>query len=148
MIKYRLGCDNGHEFESWFQSSTTFEKQAARALVSCPICGSHAVDRLPMAPAVVGSKTQSASTAGEPAIGPATAADAKALMNDLRQLKRRLLQDSDYVGAGFAEEARKIHFGESQNRQIHGEATAEEARELAGEGIPFGVLPVLPEEQN
>lgn len=148
MIKYRLGCPAGHEFDSWFASCAAFEDQVRRDLLACPHCQSTAIDRVPMAPAVVGSsKKTSRGRGAKPAENVATSVDA-VLLHELRQLKKKIAENSEYVGHGFAEEARKIHYGEAGERAIYDEATAEEARALREEEIPFAVVPKLPEENN
>lgn len=147
MIKYRLGCSKGHEFESWFASGAAYESQVRRKLISCPQCQSTDIDRAPMAPAVVTSRRKAKTAKPAPAQDAAAPFDA-ALMNDIRQLKKKLTENSEYVGKGFAEEARKIHYGEAEERAIYGEATAEDAQALSDEDIPFAVLPRLPEDNN
>lgn len=153
MIKYQLACAAGHEFEAWFASSDAFDTQARRKLISCPDCASNAVTKRPMAPAIVSGRAQrkSAEIMSESAALPVTmAADpkAKALTDELRALKAKLLQSSEDVGSRFSEEARRIHFGEAEVRAIHGEATLEDARQLDDDGVPFGIFPRLPDDQN
>lgn len=145
MIKYRLGCRNRHEFESWFASSAAFEDQARRRLISCPTCESSEIDRLPMAPAVI-RNSRVDRPADQTKLSAATSVTEA--IDQIRHFKRRLMDISEHVGASFAEEARKIHFGEAKERPIYGEATFEEARALSDDGIPFGIMPTLPEEQN
>ena len=143
MIKYSLICHEGHEFEAWFQSSAAYDKQSAKAQVACPHCGSVKVDKAIMAPAI--AKRAS----GEP-----TAAQQKKPVpaseqyRHLRQLRDEIHSKAEYVGGRFAEEARKIHFNESQPRGVYGEASAEEVKELAEDGIPFFPVPRLPEDLN
>lgn len=140
MISYKLGCERGHEFESWFASIAAFDRQLQNTLVECPQCGSHNIEKLPMAPAVVGTGADRRQ------------ADArskhKELTQKLRAFRREVMENSEDVGPRFAEEARRIHDDEAPGRNIHGEATAEEARGLAEDGIPFGVMPKLPEDSN
>lgn len=153
MIKYRLGCGNGHEFEAWFAAISAFESQQSKGQIACPQCASNAVDRVPMAPALVSKTARTAATRQTPQnhvqamAGPQSDA-LQTAVSQLRAMKRALLAQSEDVGAQFAEEARKIHFGESDERSIHGQSTADEARGLADDGIPFGLLPLLPEEHN
>lgn len=99
-----------------------------------------------MAPAVVSSRKKAAPR--QEALTAVTAPAASDIIDHLRQLKRKLIDQSEYVGSGFADEARKIHYGESQERAIYGEATPEEARSLSEDEIPFSVLPPLPEDHN
>ncbi len=146
MIKYALHCDNGHAFESWFPDSDAYEKQARRGLVACPACNSTKVAKQIMAPAIA-----SASHA-EPAAGPgevvALGEREKALREMVRELRRRVIANSDDVGDRFPEEARRIHYGESDPRSIRGRATPDEAKALHEEGVEFLPLPGLPDERN
>lgn len=177
MIRYALICEAGHEFESWFSSSAGFEEQAKRGFVSCPACGSVRVERGIMAPNVArtdrsplviearaetGEAPAASSAAGAVQAAPALAAAAPdatgplVLMGEKELAVRRLLtaihaqivEKAENVGKGFAEEALKIHHGESDSRPIYGEATREEARRLEEEGVEFMALPALPEARN
>jgi hypothetical protein len=159
MIRYALACDKGHEFESWFQNSAAYDKQAKRGLVTCPHCGSAKVDKAIMAPRLAGAKKRGAPA--EPAI--AASAPEKSqekasvamispqeqeLRGKLKELRDHLTKNADHVGPKFPEEARKMHYGEIEHRSIYGEASPEEARRLAEEGIEFHPLPILPDERN
>jgi hypothetical protein len=148
VIKFRLGCDNGHEFDAWFRSGEAYEKQAVRHLVVCPECGSHAVDKKPMAPAVVSRRAGTGANVAQSAPVTAAAGLPEPVLEALRNLKKQVLANSEDVGARFPEEARKIHFGESEERAIRGQATAGEARQLHDDGVPFGIFPDLPEDKN
>lgn len=158
MIRYALACDHGHDFESWFPSSASFDAQAARGLVSCPVCGSSKVGKTLMAPQVARKDRAEPASAPMP---PAEAAPAEAtgpvamlspqdqeLRAKLKALRDHLIAQSDPVGDRFADEARKMHFGEIEHRTIHGVATPEEARSLMEDGVPFHPLPALPDERN
>ncbi len=158
MIRYALRCEHDHEFEAWFSSSAAYDEQAAEGEVVCPACGSANVEKALMAPNLGPSTKHGKST--RPASRPEPAADAAEGatlartpdMKQLRALARRLrehvTENADYVGDRFAEEARKIHYEETEARGIYGEATADEAEALQDEGIDFHPLPVLPEDQN
>lgn len=169
MIHYALVCEREHEFEGWFRSSADFEAQAARGILSCPVCGSSKVTRGLMAPAVSTGRTGEAAPAGEtPAPGPSVPAAVpgpagpapvaslapgedprRALAIEfLRRVRETVLENATYVGDKFAEEARRIHYGEAEERGIYGEATRAEAEALEEEGIAVAVLPVLPEDRN
>lgn len=162
MIRYALACRQGHAFESWFQHSDAFDEQAKRGLIACPTCGSTDVEKALMAPrlsqSVTGSKRRVANDAEESAqTTPAPGAKApvaimspeeRELRNKLKELRDQLTKSAEHVGPRFPEEARKMHYGESEHRSIYGEASADEARELIEEGIEFHPLPVLPDEQN
>lgn len=163
MIRYTLKCAAGHQFESWFPSSASFDAQTTRGLVSCPACGATKVEKAMMAPSV--SRTDRARTDG-PGAGtepPETAGDAPAeastpvpmmarpdgeLRALMRQLREHVLKNSDYVGDGFADLARKMHDGEIEHRAIHGEATVEEVKALREDEVEVFPLPVLPEDRN
>lgn len=139
MIRYDLKCDKGHEFDSWFQSAEAFDRLRATGHVACGLCGSAAVEKLLMAPAV-----RPARKAGEkPALKPP--------QNDieaaLAEMRRQIEENSDYVGLNFAAEARRMHEGEIEERAIYGEARPEEARALLEDGIPVAPLPFLPKRQ-
>ncbi|MGD9979914.1 MAG: DUF1178 family protein [Hyphomonadaceae bacterium] len=129
MIRYDLKCENGDEFEAWFGSIADYDKQAEAGLVECPHCGSKHVTKAPMAPSVRTARSKEAKK--ERAVAMAMAA----------KVREHIKDNFDYVGDKFADEARKMHAGESEERAIWGEATPEEARELAEEGIPASPLP-------
>jgi hypothetical protein len=143
VIRYNLACNNGHEFEAWFRSSADFDRAAAAGEASCPVCGSTAVDKAIMAPALAGTKKK-----GEKVSLAAPDPRSQAMREALREFRKKVTENADYVGDRFAEEARKIHYEESEPRGIYGEATSEEARDLAEEGIGFHPLPTLPEDTN
>jgi hypothetical protein len=153
MIKYALGCADGHAFEAWFRSGDAYDRQAKKKLVTCPQCGSNAVEKQPMAPAVLKGRRgfDSGADAGAiatPSIASANAAPPAPVLEMLRAYKRHVVENTENVGKNFAEEALRMHHGEAETRAIRGEATAEDAVTLHEEGVDFGVLPVLPEEQN
>ena len=162
MIHYALVCDRKHEFESWFQNSAAYDKQVARGLVSCPVCGSAKVEKAIMAPRLAGARKRDAAVAAEAATAPETAAappestSPVAMISaqehefraKLKELREHLTKNADNVGKKFPEEARKMHYGEIEHRSIYGQATPEDAKELHDEGIEFHPLPVLPDERN
>jgi hypothetical protein len=159
MIRYALACDRGHTFESWFQNSAAYDKQAKRGLVTCPVCNSVKVEKAVMAPRVAG-----AITGGEKPTAPAAASDIAApeapapvamispqereLRKKLKELREHLVKNADYVGRRFPEEARRMHYGDAEHRSIYGEASPDQAKELHEEGIEFHPLPPLPDERN
>ena len=141
MIQYSLRCDNAHDFDAWFKNAAAFDEQNARGIVGCPVCGSNAVSKALMAPAVARSGSEKMSlSAGHP--------DAAKFREMVRAYRQKVVSEADYVGDKFAEEARKIHFEEVEARGIYGEATRDEVMALAEEGIDFAPLPELPEESN
>ena len=155
MIRYALVCDKGHDFDSWFPDSAAYDKQAKRGLVACPHCGSAKVEKAIMAPRLSGAKKRKAPA--EPAAPTATPEKAPVAMLSpqeqefrakLKELREHLTKNADHVGPKFPEEARKMHYGETQHRSIYGEASPEEAQALAEEGIEFHPLPILQDERN
>src|SRR5262245_4478493 len=157
MILYRLRCSQGHEFESWFKDSKTYERQEKKSLIGCAVCGDSKVARAVMAPRIgkPGKKAEQAETPAAPAATPTPtpqqkqmAALTKHLPKEMREtllkLREQVEKNCEHVGDKFAEEARKIHYGESDKRGIYGETSDEEAEELAEEGIEFGRLPWIP----
>ena len=160
MIRYTLVCDRGHEFESWFASSSAYDKQAKRKLVACPVCDSVKVEKAIMAPRVAAKKGRVPIEMPAPAAdAPATAAPASApvamispieqeFRAKLKELREQLVKNSDNVGEKFPEEARKMHYGETEHRSIYGVASPDEAKDLLEEGIECHPLPVLPDERN
>ena len=162
MIRYAMVCDKGHAFESWFADSAAYDKQARRKLVSCPQCGSVQVDKAIMAPRLANSKKRKAdeapvsNEAPVPAQAPPSTPAPVAMISPqeqefrakLKELRDHLVKNADNVGPNFPEEARKMHYGETEHRSIYGVASPEEAEELAEEGIDVHPLPVLPEERN
>jgi len=129
MIRYDLHCAQGDVFDAWFGSIADYDKQAQAGLIECPHCGSNVVEKAPMAPAVRSGRAREAQQ--ERAVAMAMAA----------KVREHIRENFDYVGDKFAEEARKVHTGESEERAIWGEATREQARELAEEGIAASPLP-------
>jgi len=160
MIKYTLVCDNKHTFESWFASSGAFDKQAKKKLVACPVCDSVKVGKALMAPQLTarGNKRRSrplpaaaapvAASAEAPAALPVVSPQEKEFRAKLKELRDHLLKNADNVGSRFPEEARKMHYGETEHRSIYGEASPEEAKQLIEEGVEVHPLPVLPEDRN
>lgn len=146
MIRYNLRCDLGHSFESWFQSSSAYDSQVKRKLVTCATCGSAKVEKAIMAPRIAGSKR--ASRAPADSSMSATVAEERELRAELRQLHDHLVKNADNVGARFPNEARKMHYGDIEHRPIYGEASPEEAKSLIEEGVEVGSLPVPPEDRN
>lgn len=147
MIRYALRCDRGHEFEAWFGSSADYDRIAAAGDNVCPLCGSTAVEKALMAPAVSGATRSGKARTGKVRLAAPDTRQA-AMREALKEFRRKVTENADYVGDRFAEEARKIHYNEVEPRGIYGEATAEEAKGLAEEGVHFQPLPPLPEDHN
>lgn len=155
MIRYNLRCERGHAFESWFQSSSAYESQEKRKLVSCPECGSVKVERAIMAPQIVskkGSRAEPAPAASTevtaPASTPLMMTQERELRAKLKELRDHVVKNADNVGERFPNEARKMHYGDIEHRPIYGEASPQEARALIDEGVEVSALPVLPEDRN
>ncbi|MBV8839314.1 MAG: DUF1178 family protein [Alphaproteobacteria bacterium] len=161
MIRYNLVCDKRHEFESWFQDSAAYDKQAKRGLVACPLCGSSKVEKAIMAPRLARKDKRTSIDVATPAAAAAAASapvanapvammspQEKEFRAKLKELRDHLVANADNVGKKFPEVARKMHYGEIEHRSIYGEASPEDAKELHEEGIEFHPLPVLPDERN
>jgi hypothetical protein len=156
MIRYALRCESDHAFESWFQDSSAYEQQVKRKLVSCPVCNSVKVEKAIMAPRIVGKKGReraepvAAPEMPAPAAGttPLVMAQERELRAKLKELRDHIVKNADNVGEKFANEARKMHYGEIEHRPIYGEASPDEAKSLIDEGVEVSPLPVLPEDRN
>jgi hypothetical protein len=136
VIVYSLKCFKGHGFEGWFKDSATYDAQAADGKLVCPICDTRKVEKAPMAPSLPSQ------------VGERKAVPEKSAPDELRKMRhfvtglRKFVQDNaEYVGPKFPEEARKIHYGETEGRHIYGEASITEARELVDEGVDVAPLP-------
>jgi hypothetical protein len=129
MIVFDLRClDGGELFEGWFSSGADFDAQTERGLLQCPYCGSAKVEKAPMAPLV--SRTEG----GAP--------DTRKMLSELASLQSKMLSNSEWVGDALPEQARAMHLGEIEARQVHGNATAEETKSLIEEGVPIVPLPL------
>lgn len=161
MIRYALVCERKHNFEIWFNNSADYDKQRKRGLVSCPTCDSTKVEKAIMAPAIGrgGRKrsepieTPAPTTTEAPSTPPSEnvammSPQEKEIRTKLKELRDHLIRNADNVGKKFSEEARKMHYGETEHRSIYGEASPQEAKELHDEGIEFHPLPILPDERN
>ncbi len=140
MILYDLKCAQDHGFEAWFKNSATYDEQVAAGAILCPACGDSSVTKAPMAPRLARSRDDAERRPGKAVAGN----DMGKIRELLGELRRHVESNCDYVGAGFAEEARKIHYGETEKRNIYGEASEDQARELDEEGIKVGRIPWLP----
>jgi hypothetical protein len=143
MIVFDLKCSTGHVFEAWFGSTGDWEDQQRRKLVSCPMCGSDEVAKAVMAPAVPAKGNSRAENQPKvPMSGGDDPAQVKAMMAALAKAQGEFLKTADYVGDRFADEARAMHLGERDHRQIYGETTPGEAKALLDEGVPVAPLPL------
>lgn len=148
MIRYALGCEAGHTFESWFNNSAAFDRQAARGLIACPLCGSTKVEKAIMAPALSGGRDPAPVAEPEKTPVAIVSKEEVEVRKKLKELRDHIVKNADYVGEKFPEEARRMHYGEIEHRSIYGEASPDAARSLADEGIEFHPLPRLPDERN
>jgi hypothetical protein len=130
VIAYSLRCHKGHEFDGWFRDSAAFDEQSNSGHLSCPSCSSVRIEKAIMAPAISGTKKN---VRAKP--------DASQMRQFATGLRKYVQENADYVGPSFAEEARKIHYGETPERHIYGEATHKEAQELVEEGVDVAPLP-------
>jgi hypothetical protein len=133
MIRYALACDHDHEFEGWFSASSDFDDQAARGLLSCPVCASQSVKKQIMAPSLAGTRER-----GVNAPAPAMRS---MMMEAMGKVRAHVQANFDYVGDHFAAEARSIHEGGAEERGIYGEATSAEVKALVADGVPVAQLP-------
>jgi hypothetical protein len=148
MIKYALACEQAHEFESWFPSSEAFETQRKRGFVTCPYCNSARVEKQIMAPSVARKdKLPDAPVPGSQPVAVLSDREQE-IRAALRALRDHVMKNAENVGKGFVEEARKMHYGEAEERSIYGEADLAEARALLEEGIDVLPLPVVPDDRN
>ena len=154
MIHYDLQCNAEHRFDGWFKDSASFDRQAAHGLLECPICGATKVARALMAPSVPKKgralvPVPETPPANSPPSPPAPVAVAGERMPDqiramLMRMRHEVERNCDYVGEEFADEARRIHNGESTRRGIYGEATSDDVEALADDGIEVARIPWLP----
>ena len=147
MIRYDLICDKGHGFDGWFRDSDAYDMQAERGLVSCSVCGSEKIQKQLMAPGIPAKSNRKAEGPQKMVAGPVDPR-LQMMMDMVREVRKQVEENADYVGDKFAEEARKIHYAEAEKRGIYGEATADEAKALIEEGIDVHALPRLPEDGN
>ncbi|EJM99214.1 DUF1178 family protein [Phyllobacterium sp. YR531] len=137
MIRFSLHCDKEHEFEGWFRSNDDFDSQVGKGLVTCPSCGSHKVGKALMAPSVsTGRQKEKIAIA------------MSQMAREMKEMVKKVRDNADYVGTEFAEQARKIHFGEAEARGIYGEATHEDVEALLEDGVDVMPLPIFPEDRN
>jgi hypothetical protein len=143
VIVYRLICSLEHEFEGWFRDSAAFEGQSARGDLECPICGDRQVKKAIMAPALAKS------TEVLPApVSVKSPSDQQKLRQFMAGYRKFVEENAEYVGPKFSDEARKIHYGEAEERHIYGESTLQQARELIDEGIEIAPVPPDPGDLN
>lgn len=136
MIQYSLHCSKGHHFDAWFKSAAAYDEQQARGIVTCAQCGDDRVEKAPMAPNVARKDNDRVPVS-------AHHPEAARIRDLLRQYRKKVMSEADYVGENFAEEARKIHFEEAEARGIYGEASRDDIAGLIEDGVDFLPLPDL-----
>ena len=136
MIRYTLNCNNGHQFDSWFSDSASFEKLKEKGHLECAICSSKKVEKSLMAPVVTPKKKET------------LLSKQSALEQEIKALKQKIKATATDVGENFSAEARAMHYGEKEEKPIVGKTTIDEAKELAEEGIPFTPLPWSDDKVN
>lgn len=144
MIRYQLQCGGGHAFEAWFRSSADYDDQSEKGALRCPVCDGPDVKKAIMAPAIARRGERRADHQAGSA-GTRLSAEKQAIAEKLSEAAKRardyVEKNFDYVGTRFPEEARRIHYGETKEQRIYGEATRAEAKELIEEGIAVAPLP-------
>ena len=139
MIKYTLNCKNGHEFDSWFSDSESFEKLKKKGHLECAICSSKEVEKSLMAPRITSDSEGKTKT---------LISAQSALEKEIRAMKKKIKTTAIDVGENFPTEARAMHYGEKEEKPIIGKTTIDEAKDLADEGIPFIPLPWSDDKVN
>ena len=139
MIRYTLNCKNGHQFDSWFSNSDSFEKLRKKGLLECSVCSSKEIEKSLMAPKIAPSSDKKTETLIS------TQSD---LEKEIKALKHKIKSTATDVGENFSSEARAMHYGEKEEKPIIGKATMDEAKDLAEEGIPFIPLPWSDDKVN
>jgi hypothetical protein len=152
MIVYNLKCRKDHLFEAWFRDSSAYDEQATAGVLSCPFCGSRKVEKALMAPRLSKGAAKAEDAAPAPAVASEKAVmeteQAGQMMKALAEVRRKIEENFDHVGPAFAEEARKIHYGEADPRNIYGETSDEDAEALREEGVSFGRIPWAPRQDS
>ena len=150
MIVFDLKCGKDHVFEAYFADSATYESQVEAGEIACPLCGDETIAKAPMAPNIAvnnkarGEPAPAPTPAKAPARQPPSPPEMARAVATLRRMRAHIEQNFDHVGTRFPEEARKIHHGEVERRNIYGDATREEVGALADEGIEIGEIPWVP----
>lgn len=138
MISFNLRCGKDHEFEGWFRDSASFDRDLKKRRIECPVCGDTKLERALSAPNIATSERREAAQHDQ----------ARQMREKLRAFRRHVESTADHVGERFADEARRIHYGETEVRSIYGETTADEARDLLDEGVPVAPIPWIEEAKD
>lgn len=147
MILFQLRCAKAHEFEGWFRDGRNYECQRKGGKIACPVCNSRKIEKAPMAPRIAkgaGVPVEKQAPVSAPAPAKPTETPQMMAVKMLRELRAKVEENCDYVGPAFAEEARRIHYGETEPRGIYGETSDQEAEALDEEGIEFAKIPWVP----
>ncbi|MGB0922189.1 MAG: DUF1178 family protein [Alphaproteobacteria bacterium] len=139
MVRYNLICVKEHEFEAWFPSSAAYDEQRGKGQVRCPECATRRVEKAVMAPNVATGRARKSAEQEKAA---------KQMRKALKTLRKQVEENGENVGKEFASEARKIHYGDAEDRNIYGNATVEEAKELTEEGIEIAAIPWIDAKEN
>jgi len=142
LINFNLNCDGDHQFDGWFSSSNDFDVQLKQGFLTCPVCESANITKSLMSPTVTTGRQK------EKVALATMAANHKEVASQLKVLRDKMTEGAEDVGRRFPEEARKIHYGETESRGIYGEANKEEVTSLVEEGVDIMPLPILPDEAN
>lgn len=142
MIRFSLVCKDDHDFDGWFASSEDFEKQRKRGLIACPFCDSTKVSKSLMAPSVSTGRSKDAMAVAT------VDTRRREIVQKMKELRETITSNAEDVGRRFPEEARKIHYGETEERGIYGEASKEEVESLLDEGVEIAPLPPVPYDAN
>jgi hypothetical protein len=150
MIRYDLICNKGHAFDAWFSDSASYDTQRKRGFVECSVCGSIKVEKQLMRPSIAAksSKKSESSKPSKPMVAGPIDPRMQQMMSMMREFRAHVEKNAENVGDKFADEARKIHYKESEERGIYGNATPDETQDLLEEGIEVHPLPRLPEDGN
>lgn len=150
MIRYTLKCSEGHGFDSWFASADAFDTLQGSGMVACPVCDCTSVEKSIMAPQVTSRRSNKEQAAPNPVAEPkgALSKPMSPAEAELSKLRKHVEDNSDYVGMSFAQEARKMHDGDTPHRAIYGEAKLEDAKKLLDDGVPVAPLPFMPQRKT
>lgn len=148
MICYSLRCGSEHVFEAWFKDSAGYDEQRAVGEVACPVCGDNEIVKAPMAPAVARKGNRKPDLAAKRTEDKRTEELTREVVESIERLRNHVEENCEYVGDTFPEEARKIHYGETEERGIYGEASLEDAAALGEEGIEVYNLPKIRRRQK
>ena len=140
MIKYNLKCKNKHEFESWFSDSKEFEKLKSKKIIECALCGTKAIEKSIMSPNVLSKDDKISQNKSIKYL--------KKVKEDLLKMRKFVEKNFEYVGKDFPKEVRNVYYDKRKNKNIYGNATQEETKELSEEGIELTTIPWINNKDN